>query len=176
MRFRVNFLFCVLVACSPLVYPQSWRAIGPPGGRVNALAINPQNSSVVYAGTRDGSIFRSTDRGESSELISDDILNLFVGQIAINPQNPNIIYTSDYRSTDGGTTWSQMNGGGAQYAINPLNPEVIFVTRFTNEIWISRNAGDSWARLSTLMNSYGRVRHFSSRHKYSLPCGRWRCL
>jgi hypothetical protein len=80
--------------------------------------------------TRDGALFRSSDHGQSTENINHDAIISNVSHIAINPQNPNIIYTSDYRSADGGATWSRMNGGGAQYAINPLDPRTILVTRY----------------------------------------------
>lgn len=153
-----NIFIAALIVLNCSNYSQSWQSIGPPGGRVNALAINPQNQSIVYAGTRDGSIFKSTDKGINTELISDEIDIGFVDQIAINPKNPNIIYSSRYRSVDGGTSWKKLDNGvgGNKYTFNPLNPDIIYATQYEN-ILISRNGGDSWRVLFTLQHSTGQI-------------------
>src|SRR5688572_25061294 len=41
-----------------------WTPIGPDGGRVRALAVDPAAPDVVYAGT-EGTVFRSDDGAES---------------------------------------------------------------------------------------------------------------
>ena len=41
----------------------TFRHIGPPGNRVNAVAGVVGDPSVVYAGTASGGIFKSTDSG-----------------------------------------------------------------------------------------------------------------
>lgn len=130
--------FFIVLSLQELAYAQTWQLIGPPGGRVSAIAINPQNPALVYTGTRDGALFRSNDHGISTENINHDAIIGNVSHIAIDPQNPNILYTSVYRSADGGNAWNKMDGGGAQYAINPLDPRTLFVTRYLNEIWVTR--------------------------------------
>ena len=41
----------------------AWRSNGPDGGSVYALAVDPQESAVVYAGTGDG-VFKSENDNE----------------------------------------------------------------------------------------------------------------
>jgi hypothetical protein len=40
-----------------------WRSIGPEGGSVGSVVIDPINSSIVYAGSDGGGVFKSTNRG-----------------------------------------------------------------------------------------------------------------
>src|SRR5271169_6276721 len=42
---------------------QIWQAIGPTGGDVRALTIDPSHPWLVYLGTTDGHIFGSRDGG-----------------------------------------------------------------------------------------------------------------
>lgn len=42
----------------------SWTPIGPKGATVGVILVEP-NSSAIYLGTKNGSIFISTDRGET---------------------------------------------------------------------------------------------------------------
>ena len=40
-----------------------WTSIGPEGGFVQAVAIDPDNTSALYAGTLGGGVFKSSDGG-----------------------------------------------------------------------------------------------------------------
>jgi hypothetical protein len=40
-----------------------WTSIGLEGGIIQSLAIDPGNSNIVYAGTREDGVFKSTDGG-----------------------------------------------------------------------------------------------------------------
>jgi hypothetical protein len=99
-----------------------WKFAGPAniGGRVSALAFNPQDSRIVYAGAATGGVFKSTDRGVSWQPIFDDQAVLPIGDIAVDPANPNVLYTGTgeangghnnfpgagvFKSTDAGATW-----------------------------------------------------------------------
>jgi hypothetical protein len=62
-----------------------WRNLFPSGNSVYALAINPQNVSVVYAG-----VAQSTDGGESWTLIPRGPGR--VRLLAFDPQDPNTVY------------------------------------------------------------------------------------
>ena len=62
----------------------SWTEMGPDniGGRTRALAIHPDDESVLYAGAVSGGLWRSTDEANSwSQLLS--YPNLMVGSIAV---------------------------------------------------------------------------------------------
>jgi hypothetical protein len=129
-------------ASSMLVPP--WRALGPfgfqtsgfygsspnaDGGRIRAIAIHPTNPSIVYAGAASGGVWRTNHGGAPWTPISDNQCSLNIGSIAIDPVNPSIVYVGTgepaqsngcglLRSFDGGTTWTEINGGGVLAPVN----------------------------------------------------------
>jgi hypothetical protein len=53
-----------------LLWSISWGQVNrillpPEGGTIQALAVDPFNPSVIYAGTAVGGVFKSTDTGET---------------------------------------------------------------------------------------------------------------
>ncbi len=94
----------------------------------NVLAVDPNDSNVLYLGTDDDGIYKSINGGENwKKLIP--TASFGVGDIIVDPQNSNNVYmgTVDYfrlsesrgvlgdfgvyKSTDGGTTWEEFNSG-----------------------------------------------------------------
>jgi hypothetical protein len=77
----------------------SWTAVnsGLPNN-VTALAIDPQNSSMVYAGTGSG-VFRSTDGGTNWMAVNAGLTTLSVSTLATDPQSPSTVYAG---TADGG--------------------------------------------------------------------------
>ena len=51
-----------------------WTSLGPDGGQVEALTIDPSNSQILYAGTWGGGVFTSTNRGESWSIMISGLL------------------------------------------------------------------------------------------------------
>lgn len=125
----------------------NWTLEGPnnTGGRFNTIAVNPQNTNIVYAGSASGGVWKTTNGGTAWTPIFDDKPYLAISDITLHPTDPNTIFvgTGDpqisgypflgdgiYKSTDGGTTWT--NIGLAQtkiiskIAINPQNPNIIY--------------------------------------------------
>ena len=80
----------------------SWRAINtvPTAGNVRALAIDPQASSTLYAGTSRGGVFKSTDWGANWTAINTGLTNTTVFSLAIDAHTP-------------GTLYAGTSGGGA---------------------------------------------------------------
>ncbi len=111
---------------------RTWRAIGDTilWNGVTAIAIDPQNTNVIYAGTAwIGAICRSTDGGGSWERLHFPDGEI-VTDLLVHPSNSEIIYASRsrdgfYMSLDGGTSWQRTNTGLAdtiavyQIAISP---------------------------------------------------------
>lgn len=94
---------------------------------VVSLAMDPTDSSVLYAGTGEGwfyanvfveglGIFKSTDAGATWSQLPGTVSGVpagafsFVNDLVISPLQPNVIYagtrTGVWRSTDSGTSWS----------------------------------------------------------------------
>jgi hypothetical protein len=81
-------------------------------GAVNALMTIPGNGQLVYAGTN-GGLFISTDAGATWEATT---LTQSVRALVHDPANEQNIFAGTYgsgvyASTDGGTTWTEMNDG-----------------------------------------------------------------
>jgi photosystem II stability/assembly factor-like uncharacterized protein len=58
---------------------------------VTALAIDPQNSSTLYAGSNSG-VFRSTDGGANWNSVNSGLTTLAVTTLAIDAQNSSTVY------------------------------------------------------------------------------------
>src|SRR5262249_52508145 len=94
----------------------AWTPLGPDGGAVSAMAIDPTNSAILYAGTYGedqenfggGGIFKSTNGGATWSSASVGLSERpGVLSIAIDPLTPTTLYASFadapslYKSTDG---------------------------------------------------------------------------
>jgi BNR/Asp-box repeat len=107
---------------------------GLSAGRMSALAIDPSNPAIVYAGAADGGVWKSTDRGAHWTPVFDNMGTLAIGAIAINPADRSVwVGTGEnntafenysglgvFRSTDGGKTWSQVGQELRNHTIGKL--------------------------------------------------------
>ncbi len=124
-----------------------WRLEGPTniGGRINCIEVDPTNESIIYAGSSNGGIFKTTDGGTNWNPVADDFSYMAIGDIAIDPNNSQIIYagTGDpnisglphigdgiYKSLDGGATWNHMGLTEprivSKIIVNPQNSNQVF--------------------------------------------------
>lgn len=78
-----------------------WTPIGPAplfvgatkySGRTTAIAVHPTNPDIVYSGTAQGGVYRSTNGGVTWAPIMDNAQSLAIGAIAIAPSNPETVY------------------------------------------------------------------------------------
>lgn len=89
----------------------TWMSNGPFGGVVTDLAIDPNDPSIVYAGTR-GGVFKTVDGGERWRGANDGLKNLSIRGVEVHPRNSNLVFASAsfglFRSQDGGSSWSEV--------------------------------------------------------------------
>jgi hypothetical protein len=85
-------------------------------GRTLAIAIDPNTSSTVYAGTAGGGVWKTVDDGENWTPKSDYQRSLAVGALAIDPNNSNRIFAGTGEYNDIG--WGQLYGNGLLYSSN----------------------------------------------------------
>jgi hypothetical protein len=71
-----------------------WTSIGPEGADVTALAVDPTNPSVVYAGTQNSGIFKTTDGGSWRLLVAKAAIGPFVSTLGIDPNSPPTVYAA----------------------------------------------------------------------------------
>ncbi|MBE0652388.1 MAG: hypothetical protein IH594_01240, partial [Bacteroidales bacterium] len=124
------------------------RNIGPAGmsGRVTALEVDLSNTSIMYAGTASGGIWKSTNEGTSWTPIFEDQKAASIGALAIYQKNPDIIWAGTgegnprnslsggyglYKSIDGGRTWKDMGLEKTRHIhriiTHPDNPDIVYV-------------------------------------------------
>ena len=164
----------------------AWKFAGPTnvGGRISALAFNPKDSKIVYAGAATGGVFKSTDRGVSWQPIFDEQAVLPIGDIAVDPNNPNNLYVGTgeangghnnfsgagvFKSTDAGATWKHLGLEATttigRIVIDPANANRVYVAAtgsyFGNGaergVYRSTNAGQSWERVLFVNDSTGAI-------------------
>jgi photosystem II stability/assembly factor-like uncharacterized protein len=107
--------------------------MGPAGGRTSALAFDPRDPNVIYAGFALGGVWKSTDAGGKWRVLTDSLEDIgvrshAVGAIAIDPAHPDTIYVGTgegnlsgdsymgqgiLRSRDGGAHWERK--GAAEF-------------------------------------------------------------
>ena len=74
----------------------NWLPTGPRniGGRIRALAVDPNDPDVWYAGSASGGPYKSVNRGESWFPLMHDEPSLAVGRIAVAPSDSNFVYVA----------------------------------------------------------------------------------
>ncbi|CAL2087919.1 Por_Secre_tail domain-containing protein [Tenacibaculum sp. 190524A05c] len=136
-------------------------------GRVNAIAVDPNNSNTYYVGTPAGGIWKSTDAGLNWTPLTDYLPQIGVSGIAINPNDSNVIYiaTGDddaddssavgvWKSLDGGTTWNNTDNipGNpdemGEIYIDPNSVNTVLVATSTG-VQKTINGGRSWTTTLT---------------------------
>ena len=126
---------------------------------VNGLAVDPNNSHVVYAGTTKG-LYKSVDQGEHWTKLEGTIQDSYISAIQLDPTQPSILYlaTSDrvQKSKDSGATWQpKIKGLDAtsirSLQISPSDPQVLYVGTNGGGLYRSTDAGETWERLPLIL-------------------------
>lgn len=124
---------------------------------IGALAMDPKNPNVLYAGTGEANssadsypgvgIYRSANGGKSWALWADrrkTAIPARIGVLVVDPKEPNCLWLGGlayspqdpqglYRSTDGGKTWKRVKVGTLEecwcrsIVLDPQDPNTIFV-------------------------------------------------
>src|SRR5260370_41927872 len=78
-----------------------WREVGPfRGGRVAAVAGDPTNQLVFYAGVTGGGVWKTTDAGLTWKPVTDgQISSGSIGALAVADADPNVVYVGSGENT-----------------------------------------------------------------------------
>ena len=90
-------------------------AFGLDGGTVENVIVDPNDSTVVYAGTWGNGIYKSFDAGATWTHIADGLRSAYIYEIAIDPNNSQHLLASVYEhgideSFNGGDDWAPALG------------------------------------------------------------------
>jgi photosystem II stability/assembly factor-like uncharacterized protein len=155
-RLLVFALFLLAVPASA-----DWRALGPDGGTVVALAVDPGDSRTVYAATQlFGRLFKTVDGGETWRLSDQGLpAQSVLRTIAVDPRRRATVWAATaqngvYKSTDAGASWSPslsrragFDGTTHDLAVDPQRPAVVYAATSAG-IFKTANGGGEWKRKS----------------------------
>ncbi|MGB0864110.1 MAG: WD40/YVTN/BNR-like repeat-containing protein [Saprospiraceae bacterium] len=124
------------------------RNIGPAGmsGRVTSIDVVQSNTSIIYAGTASGGVWKSTSGGITWKPIFDKQPLSSIGSLTIQQSNPDVIWVGTgegnprnsfnsgegiYKSIDGGRNWKLMGLEKTRVIhriiIDKTNPDIVYV-------------------------------------------------
>ncbi len=179
---------------------KTWTFKGLPESRhIGRIRIHPRNPDLVYVAvmgdlyksSAERGIYRSTNGGDTWENVK--FVNEDAGfvDLVLDPNNPRVLYASSWRirrtpyslesggegsslwkSTDGGTTWSELKGnkglpkglwGISGVTVSPVNSERVWAI-IENEdggVFRSDDGGTTWRRTNSDRNLRQRAWYYS---------------
>jgi len=153
-----------------------WRCIGPPrGGRVVAVAGDPEDRGVFYFGACAGGVWKTIDGGIYWRCVSDGFFgSAAIGALAVARSDRNVIYAGTgeteirldvsygdgvYKSTDAGGTWSHLGLRETRFVgricVHPHDPDLVYIAALgdvfgANEergVFQSRDGRKTWSKV-----------------------------
>ncbi len=151
----------------------NWISTGPMTantgqGRVNVATVDPNNPNIYYVGAPSGGLWKSIDKGNTWEPLTDHLPAIGVSGIAIDYNDSNTIYISTgdddnfdsdglgiFKTTDGGRTWKTnatyspalegyMSGG--EIYMHPNNSNILWAAT-SKGLYKTLDAGNTWMRI-----------------------------
>ena len=144
-----------------------WYPAGPYNinGRVKSLAIHPTNNDLVYAGAANGGVWKTTDGGDTWRPLWTTESTMAVSGLAVARSSPDWVYACTgedtpgygnsyggsgvFRSTDGGSTWTQRSTAAATGAlctrilVHRSNRNRVYLAS-TSGVLTSTDGGATW--------------------------------
>ena len=139
---------------------------------------------TMYAATRSGGLWKTTNAGTTWSPISDSVGAAAVGAVALAPSNPAVVWmgTGDqanarssysgkgvFKSVDGGATW-QASGLAdthhvARIVIHPTNPDVVYVAAMGHlfsrnderGVFRTTDGGTTWKKVLYVNDGVGAI-------------------
>jgi photosystem II stability/assembly factor-like uncharacterized protein len=141
-----------------------------PEADIRAIAVNPSDSSILFAGTESG-IYRSKNGGDGWEHLDTPMNNLQIWAIAISPKSPQTLYVGTcpsalFKSDDGGDTWRKLAAELAEecegvpiiprvtsIVIDPDDDQTLYAGIEIDGMRITRDGGETWTEGSEGLSS-----------------------
>lgn len=155
-----------------------WEVTGPFGGDVRTMIVAPDNPDLLYLGTHDGQLFRSTDGALTWNRIKPGIgkRGLSIDNLIIDPRDTKVMYAGTwdtdssmnnamgvYKSEDAGVTWKLLKDTKGIHifavTISPSDSNFLLAGS-RNSLLRSTNAGQDWEKVST--EAYPDIRNINS--------------
>lgn len=163
----------------------TWDNVGlKDSEHIGMIRIDPRDSNTVYVAAQgplwspggERGLYKTTDGGESWELILGAGEYTGANEVHLDPSNPDVVYavlhqrfrnvaalvnggpeSGIHKSTDGGKTWRELtNGlpsedmGKIGFAISPIDPDIVYATvelaHREGGFYRSSDGGESWTK------------------------------
>ncbi len=138
-----------------------WEVVGPSGGDVRVVTVDPRDKDKLYISTLDGQIHTSADGGKTWRLLVNfNRPQLILDQLFVDSRDSTIIYASGHRhkepggffkTTDGGATWKEskdLRKESIHSMVQSVKDPNIIMVGTTEGVWMSKNSGDDWKKVS----------------------------
>lgn len=135
-----------------------WTKLGPDGGDVTMIAVDPLAPQTVWTTAFSG-VFKSMDGGGHWVKLLATPLPAYA--VALHPTNSAVAFAADgsrrlFRTTDGGASWSQSGTGitpgsastGSRIAFRPGDAAVVYYAAGA-ALFKSTDSGATWATISS---------------------------
>jgi photosystem II stability/assembly factor-like uncharacterized protein len=124
------------------------RTAGPPGGSISCVAVDLDDSQIVYAAVDQAGIYRSLDGGRSW-IVSYPDIGHWIADICSTPHGVFASHGHDWllRSSDQGATWQPVSVAperrltGVRYGVHG---DVLLAKTEWGQLYASRDGGRSW--------------------------------
>ena len=147
------------IVSTPMPLSMTWSRIntGQFAARdsITAIAIDPKDASVIYAGTRFAGLYKSMDSGSSWQPLHGGVLSQQIQALVIDPNNHLVIYAVTnggvYKSQDGGSSWITQNkdlpdnftGGTSKIILDSQNNQNLTLA-YASGVYQSGDGGSTW--------------------------------
>jgi photosystem II stability/assembly factor-like uncharacterized protein len=136
-----------------------WQSTGLTGTAIWALAVDPGDSSIVYAGSYGHGIFKSSDGGDHWQQADTGTNVPYLQDLAIDPSAPETIWAASWfheagspwlgevvRSDDGGASWSLSRDGvwSRTLVVDASDPSTIYVGTQGQGVLKTEDGGATW--------------------------------
>lgn len=154
-------------------------------GYATGIMAHPKNSNLLYCKTDTSGLYLYDRDKDYWNNLMDGIPNSAaevqsVRSFGLDPNNDNIIYVSgggnwyDYpnyliKTEDRGKTWKRLNFPGntassdeirlmgESIAVDPNNSNTVYCGTFTDGLFVSHNAGESWSKVNDIPAEYSSI-------------------
>ncbi len=143
----------------------SWFQLGPTrlSGRIIDIEFHPTDVDIVYVGAASGGLWKSTDGGDTWQVLTDHLPSLSIGGIAVLPWDPDVVLIGTgegsgtglfgrgiFKSVDGGQTWNPTGltfppghaNGFHVMEVNAQTGTILAGSKFA--LYRSTDEGDNW--------------------------------
>jgi len=113
--------------------------------RIAAIVLHPHKPEIVYVATEE-SVYKTRDRGETWERLSEGLTRTRVMNLIIDPELPANVFAGTladgvYKSPDGGRRWLPHNTGIQKGTISANVNQVIFDPRTSQTLFAATTVG-----------------------------------